>query len=243
MEAFRMARKKKDSDQAPVSKTKKVASKDAETGRAKKPKASSTKSSPVSKASGGKAAPKTAKAIYQFKITLLDIKPAIWRRLQIPDCTLERMHEFIQGAFGWQNYHLHEFEIAGNSYSPLLPDDLMMLELKDDSKFKISKLIPEAKVRTRWIYKYDFGDGWRHEILFEGLVASDLKVKYPRCVTGKRACPPEDCGGSWGYEDFVKAISNPKHPRHKELTEWYGPYDPEEFDADEATQEMKRYIR
>src|SRR5205085_1614856 len=93
---------------------------------------------------------------------------------------------------------------------------------------KISDILPKAGKRFRFQYEYDFGDSWDHEVLFEGTVPAEPRVKYPRCLEGERACPPEDCGGVWGYADFVQAIQNPDHEQHEELLEWVGGrFDPE----------------
>jgi hypothetical protein len=94
--------------------------------------------------------------------------------------------------------------------------------------------------RRRWFYEYDFGDGWRHEIVFEGYSPIAKKVKYPLCVEGERACPPEDIGGPWGYAEFLEAIADPDHERHDEFMDWRGPFDPEEFDVKKATSEMRK---
>lgn len=187
--------------------------------------------------------PKAKKSdlLFQFKITLLDIRPPIWRRIQIPDCTLADLHEYIQVTFGWLNSHLHQFEIDGERYSQPSPDgDDYELDFKDEAGILISKLLPKSGERTKWIYEYDFGDGWRHEVLFEGFPPKDPKVKYPLCLEGKRACPPEDCGGPWGYANFLDVIANPKHEEHAEMLEWSGPFDPEAFDAKKATREMRK---
>lgn len=183
-------------------------------------------------------------AVYQFKVTLLDIKPAIWRRILIPDCTLVDLHEYIQRAFGWENYHLHQFEIGGAHYSQPAPDgDDFEMDFEDETDVLLSKLIPKSAKRTRWIYEYDFGDGWRHEVLFERFPAIDPQVKYPLCSEGERACPPEDCGGPWGYAGILAAIADPKHERHDEILQWRGPFDPEVFDAKKATKEMTKARR
>jgi len=187
-----------------------------------------------------KTAPKKGDLLYQFKITLLDIKPTIWRRIQVADCSLTELHEDIQRAFGWWNYHLHQFEIDGERYSQPAPDgEDFGIDFKDESNVLLSKLIPKSGRKSRWIYEYDFGDGWRHEILFEGFPPTDSKAKYPLCVEGERACPPEDCGGPWGYVEYLAAIADPKHEQHRELREWRGPFDPEAFDAKKATKEMR----
>lgn len=125
-------------------------------------------------------APQTGDRLYQFKITLLGIKPVIWRRIQVPECTLEELHESIQAAFGWWNYHLHEFTIDGQQYGPQLPKDFDYGEdVINEAKVSLKKLIPASRRKCRWIYEYDFGDGWRHEVVFEGFVSAEPKAKYP----------------------------------------------------------------
>ena len=182
-----------------------------------------------------------SKLLYQFRITLLDIKPAIWRRIQVMDCTLANLHEYIQAAFGWWDYHLHQFEIDGMQYSEPAPDgDDLDMDFEDETLVLLSKLLPKSAKRTRWIYEYDFGDGWRHDVLFEGCPPLDPKVKYPLCLEGERACPPEDCGGSSGYVDYLAAIADPNHEQHEEMLEWRGPFDPDEFDPTKATEKMRK---
>ena len=196
----------------------------------------------------GLAAPKTHKRrpaktdlLFQFKITLLDIKAAIWRRIQVPDCTLVDLHEYIQAAFGWENYHLHQFEIDGVRYSQPAPDgDDFNMDFEDETDILLSKLLPKSSQKAHWIYEYDFGDGWRHEVLFDGYPPNDSKAKCPLCLEGERACPPEDCGGPWGYGDYLTAIADPQHEEHEEMLEWRGPFDPEAFDANLATKEMRK---
>ena len=179
--------------------------------------------------------------LFQFKITLLDITPMIWRRIQVPDCTLTDLHEYIQAAFGWENYHLHQFEIDGVRYSQPAPDgDDFGTDFEDETDVLLSKLLPRSVKRTRWIYEYDFGDGWRHEVLFEGFPPIDPKAKVPLCLEGERACPPEDCGGPPGYADYLDAIADPKNEQHEEMLEWRGPFDPEAFDANKATKAMRK---
>lgn len=183
----------------------------------------------------------TSDLLFQFKITLLDIKPAIWRRIQVPDCTLDVLHLYIQAAFGWWNYHLHQFEIDGVRYGPPEPDGMDFgLEMEDESEAVLSALLPKTKRKARWIYEYDFGDGWRHEVLFEGFPPTEPKAKYPLCLEGERACPPEDCGGPWGYVDYLSALADPEHEQHDELLEWRGQFDSEAFDAKKATKEMRK---
>jgi hypothetical protein len=188
-----------------------------------------------------KGPPTRSNVLYQFKITLLDIKPTIWRRIQAPDCTLPDLHRYIQAAFGWSDYHLHQFEIGGVLYSQPAPDgEDFDLDFEDETDVLLSKLLPKSAERSRWIYEYDFGDGWRHEVLFEGFPPIDPKAKYPICLEGERACPPEDCGGTSGYGDYLAAIADIDHEQHEEMLEWRGPFDPKAFDAKKATKEMRK---
>jgi hypothetical protein len=187
-----------------------------------------------------KGSPTKSDLLFQFKITLQHIKPAIWRRIQVPDCTLVEFHECIQAAFGWHNCHLHQFDIDGVRYSQLAPDgNDFDLDFEDEIDIHLSMLLPKSAKRKRWTYEYDFGDGWRHAILFEKFPTRDPKAKYPLCLEGERACPPEDCGGPYGYEDFLAALADPLDERHEEMLEWGGPFDPEAFDAKEATAAMR----
>ena len=189
-----------------------------------------------------KTAPKHGDRIYQFKITLLDIQPAIWRRIQVTDCTLADLHEYIQAAFGWENYHLHAFTVDGERYEPPpAPHDFEFdPDIRDETRVALSTLIPRSGKRTLWVYEYDFGDCWRHAVLFEGLPPIDSKAKYPLCVEGERACPPEDCGGPWGYPEYLDAIADPRHDDHEDTLRWRGPFDPDAFDAKKATRAMRK---
>lgn len=185
--------------------------------------------------------PTKSDLLFQFTITLLDINPAIWRRIQVPDCTLTDLHEYIQAAFGWGNYHLHQFEIDGVRYSQPAPDgDDFGMDFEDETHVLLGKLLPKSAKRTRWQYEYDFGDGWRHEVLFEGFPPIDPKAKAPLCLEGERACPPEDCGGPPGYEDYLAAIADPQDEQHEEMLQWRGPFDPSVFDAKKATRVMRK---
>jgi hypothetical protein len=180
--------------------------------------------------------------LYQFKITLTDTMPPIWRRIQVPDCTLDELHEFIQLAMGWTNSHLHQFEIDGKRYGDpeLLDAGFNDFDCIDSTETKIGDIVPRSGKRFRFTYEYDFGDGWQHEILFEGTPKPEPGKKYPLCLEGERACPPEDVGGVWGFAEFLEAIGNPEHDRHDELLEWSGPFDPEAFDPVAATKAMRK---
>lgn len=175
--------------------------------------------------------------VFQFKITLRGSKPPIWRRIQVEDCTLEKFHEHIQTAMGWTNSHLYSFEIDGEQYGnrKILED----LDCIDTRKTKLSHILPPSGVKFRFTYIYDFGDYWDHDVVYEGSSAKESGQKYPRCVTGKMACPPEDIGNLGGYDDFLEALADPKHELHKQYSEWGTGFDPEAFDADETTKAMQ----
>jgi hypothetical protein len=168
--------------------------------------------------------------VYQIKVTLEGSKPTIWRRLLVPaNLTLGDLHYIIQIAMGWTDSHLHQFHIGGKYYGVPHPD----MDLVNEERVKLAQIIPGEKFKFR--YEYDFGDSWMHAILVEKVLDAEPGKPYPICVKGKMHGPPEDCGGVWGYADFVDAMADPKHPEHKNMKEWYGEaFDPEAFDIDEV---------
>jgi hypothetical protein len=180
--------------------------------------------------------------LYQFKITLLDSNPPVWRRIQVQDCTLDRLHEHIQTAMGWTNSHLHQFDIKGQRYGDpeLLGDGFEDFECVDSTVTMVGDILPQAGKRFAFKYEYDFGDGWEHEVLYEGRPPLEKRKKYPLCLEGERACPPEDVGGVWGYAEYLEALADPQHECHDEYMEWSGPFDPDYFDPKKATREMKK---
>jgi hypothetical protein len=183
-----------------------------------------------------------AERVYQFRITLLDIQPAIWRRIQVKDGTLDKLHEHIQTAMGWTNSHLHHFKIGEQLYGDpvLLDENFGEMNYEDSLSTKISVIVPKSGRRFAFEYEYDFGDGWQHEVLFEGCVRAERGKRYPACVEGARACPPEDVGGTGGYEEYLEAMADPEHERHEEFLGWRGPFNPEAFDPAKATKRMRR---
>lgn len=180
----------------------------------------------------------TPPSIYQLKITLKDIRPPIWRRVQVSsETTLGKLHRIIQESMGWTNSHLHAFWIAGVEYGQPMPE--YDFDVRNELRVKLSKVVTGEKFKFQYIY--DMGDSWEHEILLEKELPADPQVRYPTCLTGKRACPPEDCGGAWGYESFLEAIQNPNHPEHESMLEWVGgEFDPEDFDLNMVNQMLKQ---
>jgi len=138
---------------------------------------------------------------------------------------------------GWEDAHLHAFNIGGESYGNPVDDEYGLFGTIDEKRVKLNEVIPGEK--SRFSYEYDFGDGWEHTLLVEKIFEPEEGVHYPVCIKGKRACPPEDIGGVWGYEVFLDAISNPDHPEHEEYLEWHGDeFDPEAFDIDQVNRSL-----
>jgi hypothetical protein len=184
-----------------------------------------------------KAPTKAISPIYQLKITLRGLRPPIWRRVLVPGSfSLLKLHEVIQAAMGWYDCHLHLFVIDGEFYSVPSPDDLE--EFIDERRFTIQKIAPAEKRKFR--YDYDFGDSWEHDILVEKIIPPEAGATYPVCITGKRACPPEDVGGTWGYAEFLEAMADPEHEEHDSYLEWVGDeFDPETFDIEQVNELLK----
>ena len=133
--------------------------------------------------------------VYQIKVTLEGMRPPIWRRLEVlSDTTLDNLHLILQVVMGWDNYHLHEFTIGGIEYGH--PDTDFDSEVEDEERVKLYQVAPKESMK--FIYEYDFGDGWRHTVLIEKILPVEKGKHYPCCVKGKRACPPEDVGGPFG---------------------------------------------
>ena len=178
-----------------------------------------------------------AKRIYQFKIELDGVTPTIWRRIQVPDTySFWDLHVAIQDAMGWLDYHLHAFRVQ-REHVPIpieigIPNDEYAVEGDPEThpgwEVPITDFFYE--VGNTADYEYDFGDGWRHGILLEGILLREKGQKYPRCIDGACACPPEDCGGIHGYYHVLEVLADPSDEEHESMLEWLGgKYDPQEF--------------
>jgi hypothetical protein len=210
--------------------------------------------------------------ICEIRITLNGIKPPIWRRVAVPsDITLGELHEVIQIVMGWMNCHLHQFILRDKNLKPTRREiarqfrqdawdetfigrmrgerifvpcgpeygDLDM-EGEDEDAVTLVEVCP--KVKKKLIYEYDFGDGWQHTIEVQKITEPQDGIEYPVCLAGKRACPPEDCGGVWGYHEMLAAVSDPNHEMHEEYAEWLSDdFDPEAFDLDQVNAVLARW--
>jgi len=164
-------------------------------------------------------------SIISLKVTLRGIRPPIWRRLLMPgNMTLGDLHWAIQAAMGWEDAHLHLFNIDGKMYGdPHSVDDVI-----SERRLSLDAMIKSGV--TRFAYIYDFGDDWEHAIVIEKCQPPDEGRPYPACIAGKRNCPPEDCGGSWGYQNMIAVLADPTHPEYADQIEWISEdFDPEDF--------------
>ncbi len=175
----------------------------------------------------------TLAPVYQLKVTLKGSKPPIWRRIQVSSqTTLGQFHEILQTVMGWYDCHLHQFSIGGIDYGQPHPDLGFGQDIRNEKSVPLSRVVPGEKFK--FDYTYDFGDGWEHQIVVEKVLPPDPEVQYPVCLKGKRNCPPEDCGGIWGYAELLEVLTESDHPDHSEMLEWVGgSFDPEAFDLDE----------
>jgi len=183
---------------------------------------------------------KTAAPIYQLRIELQYLKPAIWRRVLVPaSIRLSQLHVAILRSMGWQGGHMHEFVIGETHYGqpdPDYPDDPPLL--REDRVTLEKALGAAATIR----YVYDFGDDWEHKIKVEKVLPHDPGLKLPLCIAGANACPPEDVGGPPGYIEFLDAISDPSHEEHKSMLEWIGgAFDPKAFDLAEINERLAEF--
>ena len=203
-----------------------------------------------------------ADKIARLRVTMEGIRPPIWRRLEVPiEFTFAQLSGVILAAFGWSNYHLHEFEVGRRRIgmpdeddwqAPVLSPEMLPAGVKIDPKladlFSSPPLEDEATVRLasvlesgvgRFVYRYDFGDDWQHLVRVEGLLPAQGDVTYPRCTAGRRSAPPEDCGGLPGYEHLLEVLADPAHGEYAELREWTPDFEPEEFDLAAADRAVK----
>jgi hypothetical protein len=168
--------------------------------------------------------------LYELHVELEDITPPVWRRLIVPgDMTLPELHRLLQLVMGWTDSHLHSFTFGKTTYSIGSVDDLEELDMLDERRVTLESALATS-VKT-FVYEYDFGDSWRHLIAWKPVAKPNPERSYPLCTGGARSAPPEDCGGTGGYENFLEAIRDPRHEEHDSFLTWIGgAFDPEAFD-------------
>jgi len=179
--------------------------------------------------------------MYELEITLLEVEPPIWRRVAVPETLmLAELHDVIQAAMGWEDAHLHQFTATDGRRFGRKDPDLDPLDLFADAADTRAVELREVLRSPGDALRYDdFGDSWHHRVELLAVRDPGVDGLVPVCLDGARACPPEDCGGSWGYQELREALADPAHERHAELTGWIADYDergfdPEAFDLDAA---------
>ena len=180
--------------------------------------------------------PASTETAYQIKVTLVYSEPPIWRRFRVNDCDLSTLHGLLQTVMGWGDEHLHCFKVGGKSYGDT---DRSSYGLAYGSSMKDEMLMTLGRIAERGlteiIYEYDFGDSWQHHVLIEQTLPTGKSAAYPQCLEGQRACPPEDCGGVWGYAGKLEVLRNPNDREHEEIREWMGEdFDPEKFSLEDV---------
>jgi hypothetical protein len=186
----------------------------------------------------------SAAIIARLKITLDDVKPTVLRRVEVPfEIRLDRLHLILQAAIGWTNSHLYEIRARDVGWSTPYPDQEWAGEVLDARKARLGDVLEDVGTKTLK-YLYDFGDGWEHTLKIERLIAPEPGILYARLIEAKGRCPPEDIGGAWGYAEFLEAISDPKHERHRELKEWFaGDFNSHVVDIDRLAEDVAELAR
>ena len=169
--------------------------------------------------------------VARIRVELQDLEPNIWRRIDVPlSTTLAALHDIIQVAFRWTDYHLHEFVVGDRVYGvPSPEDEFYERKIYKAAAIRMKTLIDRGV--DRFLYVYDLGDHWRHDVVIEEVFEGDAVIEYPSFVDGARRCPPEDVGGTGGFMEFLEAALHPGHEEHHRMIEWYGgPFDPADID-------------
>jgi Plasmid pRiA4b ORF-3-like protein len=167
--------------------------------------------------------------IATVRIELEDSQPPIWREVEVPtSVTLKVLHDIVQAAMGWMDYHLWQFVIAGRTYGLPVEEDWGTAPRQAAAKVRLRDVLTSGK--TVIAYTYDFGDNWEHELVVSNVRPGTPGLAYPRFIAGEHNGPPEDCGGIPGFYEMLEAKADPTHPEHAEITEWLDEYDPAELD-------------
>ena len=175
---------------------------------------------------------KKPEKIYCLEIWLNEIEPRIWRRFEVPsNIRLDKLHDVIQDVMGWTNSHLHSFNVGEDEYSMPYPgDDAYNEGMLDERKAKLTDLV--GRTKDRFVYVYDFGDNWEHLVELVEIKEPLQGVKYPVCLEGERACPPDDSGGPWSYPEFLETLRGKNTKERRELMDWLGyEFEPKMFDV------------
>ncbi len=186
----------------------------------------------------------SAHDIVRIKIALDNVKPTVLRRIEVPvSVKLDTLHEMIQAIMPWDNYHSYDFRVRETCWGIPIPElEDFGFPVADARKATLAQALSEPNFKTLR-YIYDSGDDWRHTIKVERRFAAELWDTFPRLIGAKGRCPPEDCGGPWGYAEYLEAMSDPHHPRHTELVGWLGRRDPNEIDIPAMEAALSLFVK
>lgn len=181
----------------------------------------------------------------QLKIVLDHLKPGIWRRVAVnDDITFLQLHRVIQEAMGWEDCHMHQFELASpRQFIGTQHDDGFFGDEPSMLPEKTTRLADVLTGKKKFRYWYDFGDDWWHTITIEKRLPAEPGAPAAQLLAGEFACPPEDCGGPYGYADLLEVVADPRHPNHAEMSEWLGDFDPELFDFEQQAKRVAATIK
>jgi hypothetical protein len=155
-------------------------------------------------------------SVHALRVSLRDVEPTVWRRIAVPSETkLPRFARMLEAVMGWDGYHLHSFSVAGLRFGEPDEDDDDVI---DERRVTVKQILPSLGSALQW--DYDFGDGWEHDVVVEGIEEPSPSVRYPVCLDGSRACPPQDCGGASGYAELLEVLANPMHEEHEHMRGW-----------------------
>jgi hypothetical protein len=183
--------------------------------------------------------PKPPASVYRLRVALEGSTPRIWRRLEVfAETRLSELSAVLLAAMGWEDSHLHQFAVRGTYYGR--PHSDYGGETLDEARYTLAQVAPNSKDIFR--FEYDFGDSWNHSVTVQAIIPAENGARYPRCTGGANACPPEDCGGIWGYAHLLEVLADPKHKEYKELLQWVGgSFDPEHFDPEEVNAALRPF--
>ena len=185
--------------------------------------------------------------VLKIKITLLGIEPPIWRRVLVNESiTFGQLHDTLQVVMGWTNSHLHEFRVSDERIGQFFEDILMEYdeELLDETEILLKDNLSPKVTDFHFHYLYDFGDSWEHQVRVEQWLPTERGMTYPHCLDGERHCPPEDCGGIWGYEELLTVLNDKRHPERTETLQWLGGrFKPESFDMDKINRQLGKLLK
>jgi len=167
--------------------------------------------------------------ICTLRIELRGSDPLIWRQVEVPtSITLKVLHDVIQAAMGWLDYHLWEFRLGKRRFGLPVDEDWGTEPRTEATKVRLREVLTPRK--TTITYVYDFGDDWEHRLILTNIRQGEPGIGYPRYVAGERNAPPEDCGGIPGFYEKLDIAADPTHPDHDEIREWLKDYDPNVID-------------